>query len=184
MAIADFTKLTDIHGKQRYWTVPFCEMSDRLLVANHKILHRLCSDLGKKSQDLVIRGEPLAVAVIQQHFFCIKEMGLRQTGYCDTAWTVPDWLLDRDRETGAVVPGQGQHPWPVNDGLVRRDRWDLAILWDGDFKGREMTEPEEWNTIIQRYKTYGCPHQAGDRGNICGRCGRYHKDASGVWVKI
>jgi hypothetical protein len=185
MPIADFQRLIDRASKaHRFWFVPVEELDERRLLDNHKKLHGIISALTAQSTEYIQTSEPLAVAVIQQHFFHIREMGLRKTGYCDTAWTVPDFLLARTEEN-KVVPIEGQQSWPVNDGLIRRDRWDLVIQWNGRFKGREMKDTTEWLDIQTKYIKYGCPHEIGGMGWMCCRCGRYwYNSQGGGWTRI
>lgn len=157
----------------RIWLVPFCELDNKRLVAQHHEWHAIenkIRGLGHRWKNWELK-EYLSEFYIL-HGIAVQEMKIRgMAGHR----TPPKYYVPGITEI-EESDHYGPRRYPRPRAVLQEERFELLTRWgDGGFHGRETAAKQEWEEVFARWEVHGgCPHErplikvAG--GQMCPTC--------------
>lgn len=139
----------------RIWLVPFGELDDRRVVAQHHEWHTIWNAVTVRNMNWLHWSLPqYRYALWTVHQRITYEMRLR--GYYDATPVAPSGFLF----TSGYVFYRGipQDPYLPTLEVLQQERWQLLCRWGGEYRGR-IPQPELYEPLIWRYRAQGgCTH--------------------------
>ena len=125
----------------RIWLVPFYELDDKRLLAQHHEWHVLENHIHERGRRWLGWEKPEhTIEFYSLHDQVLAEMIARgMTGHKTPPKHEPSMV---------IFP---QVPYPRTAEAIRKDRMDLVERWGGTFAGRYTTDPDGWSTVMIRY---------------------------------
>lgn len=163
----------------RIWNVPFEELDNKRVVAQHNEWHAIAKLVQQGRSWLGWERPEHHDDFYQIHDRIVAEMAIR--GYNDYT---PNYGSRSLRPDDATTQ---QLPYVPTQEMLDRDRWHLVCRWGGEFRGRDATTEarEAYKQFIWFYKRYGCQHDEGViERNKCAVCKRVALSRDGIWLPI
>ena len=163
----------------KIWLVPFNELDDRRVIAQHHEFHAIWNFVTKKGWKWQLWHLPEhRLALYEVHERIVEEMKIRGFEH-NTPIEKPE----------ITVP---QKPYPVTLEQIQFQRWQLVCRWGGVYRGRPPMPPE-YRPLIELYQEVGCRHDGatetittknGRKFELCLICKRYVRDHQGLWIPL
>ena len=130
----------------RIWYVPFSELDNRRVVAQHSEVHAIWSIVTKRERNWKEFGRPEhRLALWDVHERSVEEMIVR--GYDNHQTPI-------DRPVTVVQ----QLPVVASDEVLERERWQLVCRNSGEYLGRSDSMHDDYSRLLERYNVEGCQH--------------------------
>lgn len=130
----------------RIWYVPFPELDNRRVVAQHSEVHAIWSLVTKREKNWKEFGKPEhRLALWDVHERSVEEMAVR--GYHNHQTP-----LEQPLTTIQQLPVVG------SDFVLERERWQLVCRNGGQYLGRPEAMHVDYPRLIAKYDREGCQH--------------------------
>lgn len=167
----------------RIWHVPFGELDDQRVLAQHNEIHALWNLIVRDGRKWDARWSDPARRYLLWDVHRRSVLEMRRRGW-----------------TGHQTPLNAKSPLGVHQlaeycdhdemlFLQRKDRWDLVCRWEGVYKGR-IPMPPEYRLMLEKWRQDGCQHsmtRSEDFGKgwfLCLVCKQFAtNDRGATWVR-